>query len=198
LSEVKVSVPLKIKLKLKFSTENGSFNRQSLIVHKAKSESVTHIILKLFAFIYFYKSHQELIIEPRFRFRGFKPDLVAFKNPEIPQEVKPDIDIWIECKKVKISKLKKLARYLPTATIYWFHHNHHLSPKTESILTSRNIELVETKMTRKDQSFLENTLLTQFPLWKVKSYEHSQVIIGTLDKEIMVEYQIINSPSSTG
>ncbi len=193
-----MSVPLNIKLKIKFSLENGYSNRQSVIVQKGKSESLTHIILKLFAFLYFYKSNQELIIEPRFRYRRFKPDLIAFKNPEIPQEMNSDIDIWIECKKVKISKLKKLARYLPTSKIYWFHLNHNITRKMKPILDSKNVELVEVRMRRKDQTRLENSLLNHSPIWNVKQYEPSQVIISTLNNEINVEFQVINSLSSVG
>ena len=195
ISETNVSVPLKIKLKIDFSLENDYSNQNSLIIQKGKFESMTHIILKLLAFLYFYKSNRELIIEPKFRFRGFRPDLVAFKNPEIPNEITPDIDTWIECKKVKISKLKKLARYLPTSHIYWFHLNHYITKKMATILDSKNVKLVEVQMTQKDLSQLGNSLLKQSPTWNVEQSKDSQMIIGILDHEFIIEFHVIKSSS---
>ncbi len=189
-------IPLKIKLKIIFSLNNGYYNQQTVIVEKSKSETMLHIILKLLALLYFYKSSHQLILEPKFRYRGFKPDLVAFKNPEIPQEVNPEIDIWIECKEVKIAKLQTLARYLSSSRICWFHLNHIMSRKLEGFLESTNVEQIGVDMNNKNQSLLERSLLTQSPVWSIEDYEHSHLTIATLNSQIDIQFHIINSHGS--
>ncbi|MHA1995915.1 MAG: hypothetical protein ACW97Z_15365 [Candidatus Hodarchaeales archaeon] len=189
-------IPLKIKLKIIFSLNNGYSNQQTVIVEKSKSETMLHIILKLLALLYFYKTSHQLILEPKFRYRGFKPDLVAFKQPEVPQEVNPEIDIWIECKEVKISKLQTLARYLSSSRICWFHLNHIMSRKLEGFTESMNVELIGVELNNKNQSLLERSLLTQSPVWSIEDYEHSHLTIATLNWRIDIRFHIINSHGS--
>jgi len=188
-----LSIPLKISLKIIFSLNNGYSNQHTVIVEKNKSETMLHIILKLLALLYFYKSNHQLILEPNFRYRGFKPDLVAFKNPENPQDENPEIDIWIECKKVKISKLKTLSRYLPSSRIYWFHVNHVVSRKIEKLMDSTHVELIDVNLNKNNLALLERSLLTQTPIWHVLFYEHSNMTIDVLNKRLKIKYQNLSS-----
>ncbi|PWI48685.1 hypothetical protein CEE45_05595 [Candidatus Heimdallarchaeota archaeon B3_Heim] len=187
-------IPLKINLKIEYSLDNGCVNRQTVILIKKKTESTLHITLKLLAYLYFYKMNRKLIIEPKFRYRRFKPDLVAFRNPEIPHEMKPEIDIWIECKKVKLSKLMKLARSLPSTKIYWFHLNHYIKRKlkTKAFSDSTNVKLIGVTLNRMNQTFVERSLLSQHPIWRVQQTKNSQLQISILNSKIDVDFQAIN------
>ncbi len=186
-----MSIPLKLKIRLEFFLNNGLTHQEVVIMEKGKTESLLHIVLKLLAFLYFYKTQKRLIIEPSFRYRDFKPDLVSFKKPENPREVTSEVDIWIECKKVKISKLSTLVRYLPSASIYWFHLSQIITRKMKNEEVPPKVKLIGIEITKKDLALLESSILTQSPSWSVHRYEHSQFIIDTLHSEIHIKFQNI-------
>lgn len=129
------------------------------------------------------------------RVRGFRPDLVSYRPSEIPSEVEPEVDLWIECKKVKISKLKTLAQYLPFSQIYWFHLDHMLRKKRIDLEGLSEIEIIGVNITKRDLAILENSLITQSPIWNVKQDGGSNITITTLNSEICIEFINIKTKS---
>ena len=164
-----MSIPLKLDIKLENTLNDGTIEYRHLILRKGKLESIYHILLKLLAYIYFLNRDVNLIIEPSFLYRRYKPDLIAFRVPEIPHETEPEVNIWVECKKVKSSKLKKLSRYLPSSEIYWFHTYPTLLKviKTKKVAFSTNIHLIGIELNHKNRLHLENSLLKQKLVWKI-------------------------------
>ena len=132
----------------------------------------------------------DLIIEPSFRYRRYKPDLIAFKEPEIPHGLQPDVHIWVECKKVKISKLKKIGRYLPSSEIYWFHSYSTLLKivNTKKVVLPTNIQLIGVEMDRKIRLHLESSILKQQIFWKITKITKKRLEITTKGFFSVVNY----------
>ena len=112
-------LPLKILISVYYTKSTDKTEKRNLILSKRKLESSTHLILKFLSYLYYFD--QNVVIEPSFRFRGFRADLLSWKDSEIPQNRQKEPDLWIECKKVRFNKLQKLAHALPTSRIVWFH-----------------------------------------------------------------------------
>lgn len=115
------SIPLQVVVKIDKENNDGSIESRKLILSKRNIESSFHVILKILAYIYFWDHENNLIVEPNYRFKRYKPDLIAFKETELIPLDGNNINLWIECKKVKLKKLLKLSRNLPKSRIYWFH-----------------------------------------------------------------------------
>jgi hypothetical protein len=115
------NIPYKFEITLIMEKEGQPDEEQRLFFRKGKSETFFHLLLKLIAYCYFWDKNKRLIIEPNFKFRKYKPDLISFSPSEIPRRMTQEIDLWIECKKLSIKKLIKLSHNLPHSKIYWFH-----------------------------------------------------------------------------
>src|SRR5262245_4014850 len=82
-----------------------------IILSQDANETVTHVMLKLLAFVLFYRE--------RFQIEGhlhndnipFSPDLV-----QLDYELRPKL--WVECGECSINKLDKLAVKVPEAEIW--------------------------------------------------------------------------------
>ncbi len=72
-----------------------------------------------------YFAKDEPTIEPSFRHHGYRPDLLKLRPHPDPKVMEEEIDLWVECKQVKLSKLDDLVRYC-NAPVYWFHTLRHL------------------------------------------------------------------------
>jgi hypothetical protein len=190
---INVSIPLKLDIKLENALNNGTIDYRHLILRKGKLESTYHILLKLIAYIYFLNRDIDLIIEPTFRYRRYKPDLIAFKEPEIPHEIHPDVYLWVECKKVKISKLKKIGRYLPSSEIYWFHTYSTLLKivKTKKVVLPTNIHLIGVETETKNRLHLENSLLKQQIIWKIIKITNKRLVISSRNFTSTIHYHPI-------
>ncbi|MFX1282926.1 MAG: hypothetical protein ACFFB5_04690 [Promethearchaeota archaeon] len=127
--------PLSRKLSFKLiweSYKSKEVESRRLILQKGRMESRLHIILKVLAFCYFWD--RNLIIEPRFPFNRYKPDLISWQKSEIPTKEELIPDLWIECKAVNLKKLIRLSHAFPQSSIVWMHS---LQPLSRTV---RNIE----------------------------------------------------------
>ncbi|MHA2504213.1 MAG: hypothetical protein ACXAE3_15245 [Candidatus Kariarchaeaceae archaeon] len=97
--------------------------QRRLVLRKGPQETHLHILLKVLAYLFFW--NRDLTIEPSFRHHGYRPDLLAMRPHPDPKIVEDEIDLWVECKQVKLAKLDDLVRYC-NAPIYWFHTLRHL------------------------------------------------------------------------
>jgi hypothetical protein len=95
--------------------------QQRLYLRKGRSETLLHILIKILAYCFFWDEKETLIIEPNYKLRSFKPDLVSFSSSEYPSRLEKYVSKWIECKKVTVKKLVKLSKILRRSKIYWFH-----------------------------------------------------------------------------
>jgi len=163
-------MPTRFNLPYRFEIEvimekNGEVEEgQTLYFRKGHSETFHHIFLKFLAYCYFWDEPRELIIEPNYRFKGYKPDLLQLIPSEIPRRLKKEVGIWVECKDVAVKKLLKLAKTLPRSQIYWFHLDHHFerllaNPKTlRNLETHTNIKLIGIDITTQEYDFLANQM----------------------------------------
>ncbi len=171
----------KITVTLEREYESREIEVRQLILRKGRSETSLHVVLKLLAYLYFWNS--SLIIEPKFRFRKYKPDLISFRTPEIPVETNFDINQWVECKHVKIEKLIKLGRILPHSDIFWFHKFDILRHNLNNILSKRkwnltsNIHLIGVKIKRGIWDMLQSSLFVNPPNWKFIRFEKEVISI---------------------
>jgi len=162
-----MNIPRKLHLKL---TDDKI--EQQLILRKGTSESYLHVLLKILAYIYFWPA-QDFTIEPQFRLRKYKPDLIKMRPSELPKRVTPVVDTWVECKTVKIEKLIKLGRTLPHSDIYWFHNwryfenNHHTFFSKRDRTPPANLTLIGVQILDRQEKTLKNSL-TRKTAWLVK------------------------------
>ena len=167
--------PLPRTLSFKLIGKNnstGEMESRRIILRKARTESKLHIVLKVLAYCYFWD--RNLIIEPRFRLNRYKPDLIVWRESEIPIKEELIPDLWIECKAVKLKKLIKLSRALPYSKVVWIHLLQPLSRiiknfksrKTKNQLTS-NVQLIGIETSRRNWIFLEESIETNHLQWVV-------------------------------
>lgn len=132
-----------------------------------------HLLVKILALCYFGDDLNAFNIEPSFRFRRYKPDLLKLRGSDVPNQITPEVDTWVECKQVSVDKLVKLARYLPAAEIYWFHTAHHFEtllrdPKHRRPLKkAKNLSLIGIDLTREFSTHLQDELAQKNPHWDV-------------------------------
>jgi hypothetical protein len=84
---------------------------RKVIIGQQDTETIAHIVLKLFAFILFYRPRLQLEIDLQRDTFAFVPDLV-----ELDYQMRPQL--WIECGECSMNKLHKLAVKLPD-TEFW-------------------------------------------------------------------------------
>lgn len=100
----------------KFSFQFRSTDRRRELPHKIvigqrETETVAHVLLKLFGYVLFYDSH--LQIEPRLDHDviPYQPDLLR-----VDYELRPVL--WVECGECGLEKLDRLAVKVPEAAIW--------------------------------------------------------------------------------
>jgi len=106
------------------------------------------------------------MIEPNYRFKGYKPDLLRLDPPLNPKQIEPEIGLWIECKTVKLQKLDDLVRY-STAKIIWYHDLQYFKRLNFKQLKKYK-RLTEIHMIgiNADYSFIANSLRGGNPTWE--------------------------------
>jgi uncharacterized protein YaeQ len=82
-----------------------------IIIGQQESETVRHVLLKLFGYVLFYRPRLQVEIDLGRDALPFLPDLV-----ELDYELRPKL--WVECGECSLSKLHKLAVKLPE-TEFW-------------------------------------------------------------------------------
>ncbi|MFW9996818.1 MAG: hypothetical protein ACFFD4_32550 [Candidatus Odinarchaeota archaeon] len=181
------SIPLNIVVMLEKECENQATESRQLILRKNRSETLLHIVLKILAYIYFWDHKEDLVVEPGYRFRRFKPDLISFRESEIPGISEPRaVDTWIECKNVKIDKLLKLSRYLPNCGIYWFNTVNFFQQfldtfRKKKLKIKSNVHLIGVKIEPKFLEQLYSSLYSRKVSWKfIKS--NNKLILYDMEK----------------
>lgn len=184
-------IPRKLSLTLLINSV-----RHKLVLHKGKQETFDHIILKIIAYAYF--QDFDMIVEPRYRFRGYRPDLLVLKDPPNPKSTEKVVDKWVECKHVALEKLDKLVRYLHHANIYWFH----FYSKLQQTLSTRNLKkfprlsqvvTIGVKLTTDlDQRILTQSLQYNNPVWDIHKSD-SAITVVTMDRKVDITLNIITN-----
>ncbi len=167
---------------------SGEVDSRRLILRRGRVESKLHIILKILAYLYFWE--EELVIEPLIRVNRYRPDLVSWRESEIPTKLEKIPDLWIECKQVKIKKLSKLSRTLPLSKIVWVHTFQSLSrvmnnakSKIKYQLTS-NVHMIGIDASPVTWNSLEESISTKSLRWEVTLHEKNFMTIFTSSKSI--------------
>ncbi|MFX0174415.1 MAG: hypothetical protein ACFE9L_21260 [Candidatus Hodarchaeota archaeon] len=181
------SLPRSFSLKIEYSdiaTEN--YELRKLILRQKQFESTLHIILKVLSYIYFWD--KELIIEPNFRYRNYRPDLIVWRKGEISSE---DLvpDLWIECKRVKLSKIFKLARGLTRTMIVWIHKLHSLEKVLKSVQRKQkykppvNVQLIGINASAHTWNYLSESFSLKLPHWRIICFDKKSLKIFIRDLE---------------
>ncbi|MFX1253511.1 MAG: hypothetical protein ACFFCZ_18015 [Promethearchaeota archaeon] len=158
-----MKIPKKISITIEKEIEPNTVETHQLILRKGQSESSLHVLLKLLAYIYFWDIENELIIEPR-KFHRYRPDLISWRQPEIPTQVELVPDLWIECKHVKINKLIKLGREFSNSKIYWFHKFKYFERRKEEL--PQNVYLIGVEAASNVWDLLKDSLFFKGPYWR--------------------------------
>ncbi len=82
-----------------------------LILGQNDSETVTHVALKLLAYLLFYRERLQVELNLHSDQVPFTPDLV-----QLDYELRPKL--WVECGECSLNKLNKLAVKVPEAEIW--------------------------------------------------------------------------------
>ena len=185
-----------------YETEEGESRR--IILQKGRMESKQHIILKILAYCYFWD--KDLVIEPHFRLSRFKPDLIAWRKSEIPTQENLIPDLWIECKHVKLKKLRKLSRILPFSQIVWIHSKQSLS-RTLKIIQSKkknrnlnsNVQMIGIEASEADWESLMDSINVKKLHWGVRRQSNDRMEINTResDNSISLVFQTLSATTKT-
>ncbi|MFX1517410.1 MAG: hypothetical protein ACFFC6_13985 [Promethearchaeota archaeon] len=175
-----------------------------IILQKGRMESKQHIILKILAYCYFWD--KDLVIEPHFRLSRFKPDLIAWRKSEIPTQENLIPDLWIECKHVKLKKLRKLSRMLPFSQIVWIHSKQSLS-RTLKIIQSKkkcmnlnsNVQLIGIETSEASWESLMDSINVKKLHWGVRRQSNDRMEINTResDNSISLVFQTLSATTKT-
>lgn len=191
-------LPLKITLKIKYKEKSKSIDFRRVILHKKLNESKLHIVLKILAYLYFWE--KKLIIEPSYRFRGYRPDLIVLKRGELPHNNNLTPEYWIECKKAKYKKMVALGRYLSTCQIFWFHKMEILQQMTEIVLQKKknklpsNVQLIGARISPLQWNYLVENINKKQQGLEVTRIGQNDIFITFSDQQtnqIKLEYQIL-------
>ncbi|MFX0182387.1 MAG: hypothetical protein ACFE95_04815 [Candidatus Hodarchaeota archaeon] len=165
-------LPRTYSLKIFYKDNSGGIKEsRRLILRKNQFETTLHIILKVLAYLYFWDN--ELIIEPNFRLRKYRPDLIAWKKEEIPSKDLLIPALWVECKKVKIKKLIKIARVLPSSSIIWIHVLNHLTKVNMSLQDKQkyklpfNVKLIGINASTYTWECFFDSISSKHPYWRI-------------------------------
>ncbi len=187
------------------SYESAEVFYRRIVLRKGRMESKFHIILKILAYCYFWD--RNLIVEPRFRFNRYKPDLISWKKSEIPTKDELIPDLWIECKAVKIKKLIKLSQALPLSTVVWIHFLQPLS-RTIKIIQSKkkkyklasNIQLIGVETSNKNQISLGESIDADYLQWKITQQARGSIEIyirGWRSDPISIHFHVLSTTIKT-
>lgn len=200
------SLPRTLSFKLiwkNYVTEEVESRR--IILRKGRMESKLHIVLKVLAYCYFWE--RNLTIEPRFRLKRYKPDLISWRKPEIPTKEELIPDLWIECKHVKLKKLIKLSRVLPLSTIVWIHTMQSLTRTIEKIQSkgdknqlASNIQLIGIETENKNWKSLEESVNTQLLQWEINELANNSMVInvrGRNTNQILLRFDFLRTTTIT-
>lgn len=200
--------PLSRKLSFKLfweSSVTGKLESRQIILRKGRMESNLHIVLKVLAYCYFWD--RKLLIEPHFRLNRFKPDLISWRQPEIPTKEELIPDLWIECKHVKLKKLKKLSRALPLSQIIWIHSKQPLTRTNKNIQSKKvrhsftsNIQLIGIRTSKSNWKFLEESIDTKKPQWGINRHSNTLMVInvrGSNIDPVSLEFHIFPATMKT-
>lgn len=164
------------------SCESEKVVYRRIILRKGRMESKFHIILKILAYCYFWD--RNLIVEPRFRFNRYKPDLISWKESEIPTKEELIPDLWIECKAVKLKKLIRLSKALPLSTIIWIHFLKPLSRTVKNFQSKKkkynlasNLKLIGIETSNNNQVFLGGSIDAKYLQWEVTQQARNSIDI---------------------
>ncbi len=167
---------------------SGEVDSRRLILRKGRVESKLHIILKVLTYLYFWE--KDLFIEPNFRLYKYRPDLVSWRESEIPTKEEKIPDLWIECKHVKYKKLLKLSRALPHSKIIWMHTLRSLkrtisNTKTKTKLQrASNVQLIGIDTLMETWKSLEESISTKQNQWMVTLHERNLMTVSVEDQSI--------------
>ncbi|MFX0151845.1 MAG: hypothetical protein ACFFAJ_13740 [Candidatus Hodarchaeota archaeon] len=165
------SLPRNLSIKIEYTyLSKDYYELRKLILCKKQFESILHIILKVLSYIYFWD--KELIIEPSFRYRNYRPDLFVWRKGEnFSEDLIPDL--WIECKRVKIRKILKLARGLTRTSIVWIHKFNSLEKVLKSVQRKKNynlpvnVQLIGINASDHTWNCLSESFTLKLPYWKI-------------------------------
>jgi hypothetical protein len=82
-----------------------------IIVGQEETETINHVMLKLLAYVLFYRERLQVEVNLHQDSIPFKPDLV-----QLDYELRPKL--WVECGECSVAKLDKLAVKVPEAEIW--------------------------------------------------------------------------------
>jgi hypothetical protein len=82
-----------------------------IIIGQEDTETINHVLLKLLAYVLFYRERLQLEVNLHQDSIPFKPDLV-----QLDYELRPKL--WVECGECSVAKLDKLAVKVPEAEIW--------------------------------------------------------------------------------
>ncbi|MFX0071239.1 MAG: YaeQ family protein [Candidatus Hermodarchaeota archaeon] len=190
--EKSLKLPYQFEIKLIMEKEDNLIEQRHLYLRKGSSETFLHILIKILAYCYFWDEEEPLIIEPNYRFRKFKPDLVSFISSEIPGKLVKDVKLWIECKKVAVKKLIKLAKALHHSKIYWFHtYNAFQSvlkgtTVKKTIKNLKNLNLIAIKADKSTITSLSLDLGRKNPTWNLKWEQNILLVSNDNWKESII------------
>ena len=172
-----------------------------LILQKGRMESKQHIILKILAYCYFWE--RNLAIEPHFRLNRFKPDLIAWRKSEIPTQENLVPDLWIECKHVKLKKLRKLSRKLPFSQIVWIHSKQSLTrtlkniqSRKKSIFLSSNVQLIGIETSETNWESLKDSINVKKLHWGVLRHSSDRMVINIRETGIPISLVFHTLPAT--
>ena len=193
---MKVKLSRNLTVLLTNTKSDKEQEQEKLFLYKGKTESALHIILKLLAYLYFWPSRKKLIIEPNLKFHKYKPDLISYRDPELPTSTEREIDVWVECKKVHIKKIMKLGRFFPHCDVYWFHKKSYFD-SLEVKFNSRkwknlppNTNLIGVMLEPDDWNSFENSVLQGQSkyFFKVVCSDEREIRINDNPEIISVKY----------
>ena len=189
---------MKISLKISYKEKHKSLDSRKIILHKKLKESRLHLALKILSYLYFWEKN--LVLEPTYRFRKYRPDLIALKKEELPHLNDLTPKIWIECKKVKIKKLISLGRYLSSCQIIWFHKMEILSQiKRYSLIKQKyklpaNVQLIGVKISPLTWNYLLENITRKQQIFEVTRFNQNNILITFPDQQVNpveIKYQIL-------
>ena len=85
--------------------------RAKIVVGQEEIETTNHVMLKLLAYVLFYRERLQLEVNLHQDSIPFKPGLV-----QLDYELRPKL--WVECGECSVAKLDKLAVKVPEAEIW--------------------------------------------------------------------------------
>lgn len=175
----KFNLPYQFEITLIRQDQPDDDKRRHLYLRKGHSETFLHILIKILAYCYFWDESEEIEIEPNFKFRGYKPDLLKLIPSEIPRRLQQDVGLWVECKDVAIRKLRKLAKILPRSRIFWFHLDNYFNKLLKDgkihkeFNSSENIHFIGIEIEGNAPDFLASKLREENLKWIFKMEEES-------------------------